>query len=373
MANLEEAFRDAADEVAQIKAQPSNRYWWLYGTVEARNENGTLDVAIDGVTIQQVKATISCMMANVGDRVVVLKAGPIMTCVDVISGSVTGTAYSTRDWLRLSSTPVTLERGGGHKIGPKVFLIGHSEFPTNSNGSSGYVRIWATWGGLPGIDKSAADVTFTMRNDLHAFVNQFSGSVGTAGTNSLAVREDSSGILWFYLYTDFEYYTAEVRAAGEQFVVDAKWQDSEPSGNLVWSSDNPTAYTAHGNQLYSGMSIGTGLKASGRTLSVDDADYIKLAAGAFADDNGKNGVYLFRWGPLRVIQVQYTHIAKGGTEFGHLPDGEVPRGGMNALGYLYVRGVAGSCGQVNVNYRGEVSAWMDRDSDYCSGQVVFFV
>ena len=87
MGQIEDAFRDAADEMAQIKAQPSNRYWWLYGTIKKKNENGTLDVAIDGVTIQQVKATVSCMMANVGDRVIVLKAGPLMTCVDVIATS----------------------------------------------------------------------------------------------------------------------------------------------------------------------------------------------------------------------------------------------------------------------------------------------
>lgn len=87
MGQIEDAFRDAADEVAQIKAQPSNRYWWLYGTIKKKNENGTLDVSIDGVTIQQVKATVSCMMANVGDRVIVLKAGPLMTCVDVIATS----------------------------------------------------------------------------------------------------------------------------------------------------------------------------------------------------------------------------------------------------------------------------------------------
>ena len=87
MGQIEDAFRDAADEVAQIKAQPSNRYWWLYGTIKKKNENGTLDVAIDGVTIQQVKATVSCMIANVGDRVIVLKAGPLMTCVDVIATS----------------------------------------------------------------------------------------------------------------------------------------------------------------------------------------------------------------------------------------------------------------------------------------------
>ena len=87
MGQLQDAFRDAAGEVAQIKAQPSNRYWWLYGTIKAKNENGTLDVAIDGVTIQQVKATVSCMMANVEDRVIVLKAGPLMTCVDVMATS----------------------------------------------------------------------------------------------------------------------------------------------------------------------------------------------------------------------------------------------------------------------------------------------
>lgn len=87
MGQLEDAFRDAAGEVANIKAQPSNRYWWLYGTIKKKNANGTLDVAIDGVTIQQVKATVSCMMASVGDRVIVLKAGPLMTCVDVIATS----------------------------------------------------------------------------------------------------------------------------------------------------------------------------------------------------------------------------------------------------------------------------------------------
>lgn len=87
MGQLQDAFMDAAGEVANIKAQPSNRYWWLYGTIMKKNGNGTLDVKIDGVTIQQVKATVSCMMANVGDRVIVLKAGPLMTCVDVIATS----------------------------------------------------------------------------------------------------------------------------------------------------------------------------------------------------------------------------------------------------------------------------------------------
>lgn len=87
MGQLQDAFMDAAGEVASIKAHPSNRYWWLYGTIRKKNSNGTIDVEIDGVTIKQVKATVSCMMANVSDRVIVLKAGPLMTCVDVIATS----------------------------------------------------------------------------------------------------------------------------------------------------------------------------------------------------------------------------------------------------------------------------------------------
>lgn len=237
MANLEEAFRDAAGEVAQIKAQPSNRYWWLYGTIKAKNSNGTLDVAIDGVTIRQVKATVSCMMANAGDRAIVLKAGPLMTCVDVIA---------TSDKASIPASSIT--------------------------------------GTLP------------------------ASSLPTASTTAKGI-----------------------------------------------------------------MQAGSGLTVSGGIVSVDNGDYVKLAAGAFADDDGKNGVILFRWGPLRVIQVQFAHVARGGTVFGHLPDSEVPRGGIDVLGYLYVQGVEGTCGQVKVNYEGEVSGWLDRDSNYCSGQVAFFV
>lgn len=115
MGQLQDAFRDAAGEVANIKAQPSNRYWWLYGTIRAKNENGTLDVAIDGVTIQQVKATVSCMMANVGDRVIVLKAGPLMTCVDVIATSdkVVTPADSIEGTISADNLPVgsTSQRG----------------------------------------------------------------------------------------------------------------------------------------------------------------------------------------------------------------------------------------------------------------------
>lgn len=126
MGQLEDAFRDAADEVAQIKAQPSNRYWWLYGTIKKKNDNGTLDVEIDGVTIQQVKATVSCMMANVSDRVIVLKAGPLMTCVDVIATSdrVVTPADSIDGTISSDNLPVATRESLGVVMPSAEFSIG---------------------------------------------------------------------------------------------------------------------------------------------------------------------------------------------------------------------------------------------------------
>lgn len=368
MGQLEDAFKDAADEVAQIKAQPSSRYWWLYGTIKAKNSNGTLDVEIDGVTIQQVKATISCLMSDVGNRVIILKAGPIMTCVDVISRDRFTAVTTAVNSLGLFTTPTALTNDIKQNPEGKhvYFIIGHS---STSDQKKGLIRAVGSIGDTRGENRCSFDIVLDFTRPVAVHVNH----LVTSSTAGISIRKASDGCLWLYAWTTSELSWNSVSAAVlYQSAVDGYWANSEPEGELIWSGDS-AASSSLSPGLFSGMSIGTGLKASGRTLSVGDADYIKLAAGAFADDNGKNGVYLFRWGPLRVIQVQFTHVAKGGTEFGHLPDSEVPRGGMDALGYLYVQGAAGSCGQVKVNYRGEVSAWMDRDSDYCSGQVVFFV
>lgn len=154
MGQLEDAFMDAAGEVANIKAQPSNRYWWLYGTIKKKNSNGTLDVAIDGVTIQQVKATVSCMMANVGDRVIVLKAGPLMTCVDVIatSGEVKVPASSITGTLPESALPTAsttvkgiMQTGSGLTVSDGIVSVDDGDYvnlytDSASNGYCAYRR-----------------------------------------------------------------------------------------------------------------------------------------------------------------------------------------------------------------------------------------
>lgn len=298
MTKVSESSRRAAralgERLARVgQEEPRRASFTDVGTIESVLADGTALVSYRGGTIGPLPMTCDCVCAAKGRSCVIAIDGPIVRVIGIVARSstdfevpataVTGTlpvsnggtgattASSARSSLGLGSTPVTLARGSFYKAGAKVFIIGHSEFPAGSDALSGYVRIWASWGGWNGNWKNEADVTFNMRNDVSALVSQLT----VVGNDHLCVRKDSSGVLWFYIYVEDEHYSMDVRAAGEQFVVDAKWQSSPPDGSLVWSSDNPTDYGAHRNQLYSGMSIGTGLKASGRTLSVDNGAYVR--------------------------------------------------------------------------------------------------
>ncbi|WP_417571945.1 hypothetical protein [Paratractidigestivibacter faecalis] len=299
MTKVSESSRRAAralgERLARVgQEEPRRASFTDVGTVESVLADGTALVSYRGGTIGPLPMTCDCVCAAKGRSCVIAIDGPIVRVIGIVARSstdfevpatsVTGalpvshggtgatTAASARSSLGLGSTPVTLARYGGYKAGAKVFIIGHSELPTDSNISSGYVRIWASWGGCNGNWKNEADVTFNMRNDVSALVSKLTI---VNNNDCLSVRRDSSGVLWFYIYVEDEYYSTDVRAAGEQFVADSKWQSSIPDGSLVWSSDNPTGYVAHRNELYSGMSIGTGLKASGRTLSVDNGAYVR--------------------------------------------------------------------------------------------------
>lgn len=285
MGQLEDAFSDAAGEVANIKAQPSNRYWWLYGTIKAKNANGTLDVAIDGVTIQQVKATVSCMMANVGDRVIVLKAGPLMTCVDVIAtsdevkvpaSSITGmlpvsnggtgatTEAGARSSLGVEQSPL-LVNGRFHGTGNKYFLIAKSSLPTDDGACAGYVRVRADFGAWKAPTRTTVDVTVHLRS-LEVSVAQ---CVQPESSESLLlVKQDPSGYVWVYLWLSEEYYYASVRVDGEQFERLGTW-GSEPSGDVKWTSSMYQSY-AWRKQLYAGVLVGRGLRLNDGILSVDN-------------------------------------------------------------------------------------------------------
>lgn len=121
------------------------------------------------------------------------------------------------------------------------------------------------------------------------------------------------------------------------------------------------------------VTVGDGLSVSDGMLSVDNAAYVKLANSSFADDNQSYGLFLFKWGPLRIVQCQFMTVAAGGTVLGKLPGGEVPRGKVPAVGYLYIQGVSGTNGHLRVSETGEIAAWLPSQSEYCSGQVAFLV
>lgn len=261
MGQLEDAFRDAAGEVAQIKAQPSNRYWWLYGTIMGKNSNGTLDVKIDGVTIQQVKATVSCMYGSVGDRVVVLKAGPLMTCVDLVAK--TSNMEAQRAALGLRLAPVTVCAQTGTHDGVRYFVIGRSSKKTTDGTCYGHVRVVAEWGGLSGPDISSADVTF----DLRVPTVSVSNCSTVNGSNLYFVR-DKDGYLWVYLSLKSGDFSAHVSIEAVQFDTLSEWRGAPPTGEVIWRSDKISSSTANKQGVWSGMGLGDDLSAKGDSLKL---------------------------------------------------------------------------------------------------------
>lgn len=89
------------------------------------------------------------------------------------------------------------------------------------------------------------------------------------------------------------------------------------------------------------------------------------------------GIRLVRAGSVGIVQVDYADFSPEKTiirvaELGVRP---VSIGGSGEFtGYMYVRGVPGTLGQLSVNSEGVLYAWVDRAAGaFWSGQVVFAV
>lgn len=90
------------------------------------------------------------------------------------------------------------------------------------------------------------------------------------------------------------------------------------------------------------------------------------------------GIRLVRAGSVGIVQVDYADFGPEKTvirvaDLGVRP---VSIGGESGefTGYMYVRGVPGTLGQLSVNSEGVLCAWVDRTAGaYWSGQVVFAV
>ena len=67
-----------------LGGKPSNSPRVKYGTV-TKVSGSTLDVSLAGGTITGVCMTVSCAGAKVGDRVVLLVDGALVTCLGIVA------------------------------------------------------------------------------------------------------------------------------------------------------------------------------------------------------------------------------------------------------------------------------------------------
>lgn len=99
-----------------------------YGTVEGVS-GSTLDVSLAGGTVTGVCMTVSCAGAAVGDRVVLLVDGPLVTCLGVIATS------DNARYVKQGGDSASASRGSFDFLAYKRRKsIGHAD----ANGKGGY-------------------------------------------------------------------------------------------------------------------------------------------------------------------------------------------------------------------------------------------
>ena len=108
--------------------KPTNSPRVKYGTVTKVN-GSTLDVSLAGGTITGVCMTVSCAGAKVGDRVVLLVDGALVTCLGIVATS-DNARYVTSDegmsWGNISGKPTNAE------FGLKAYPVGSIYLSVNS-------------------------------------------------------------------------------------------------------------------------------------------------------------------------------------------------------------------------------------------------
>lgn len=299
MTKVDESSRRAAralgERLARVgQEEPRRASFTDVGTIESVLADGTALVSYRGGTIGPLPMTCDCVCAAKGRSCVIAIDGPIVRVIGIVARSstdfevpattVTGTlpishggtgattASSARSSLGLGSTPVTLVDGDFHNTSgtTQYFVIAHSRFPNTDGSCSRFIRAIGTIGDHGGTIKCAFDVTVNVRTPTRVFVSHLT----TCPNAGISIRQTSDGVIWLYAWTNSVWYSATIAACAPNNSLDGKWQTSTPGGSLVWSGDNAAGHTIS-PWLYSGMAIGTGLRASGTTLSVDNGAYVR--------------------------------------------------------------------------------------------------
>lgn len=101
-------------------------------------------------------------------------------------------------------------------------------------------------------------------------------------------------------------------------------------------------------------------------LSIPLESY-KLADAAIS---GGDGLWFYKYGRIGFITADFINSSRNAPTY-KLPNNYKPL--RETLGYLYIRGVSGSSGQLLVETDGTVRTWMGDDNNYCSGETVFIL
>lgn len=92
---LEESVQSIAGALKPSEGRPSAR--WRWATVTASNQDGTLDVSVEGSALQGIRAAQHCTGAQVGDRVRVSYLGTDALVDAVRADGPSETIYETAD------------------------------------------------------------------------------------------------------------------------------------------------------------------------------------------------------------------------------------------------------------------------------------
>nr|DAG59451.1 MAG TPA: tail protein [Caudoviricetes sp.] len=138
---------------------------------------------------------------------------------------------------------------------------------------------------------------------------------------------------------------------------------------------NPTWYTEDKRSGIAGLvmyqpfefSVGSGLALSDRGVLSIPLESYKLANAAV---DGGDGLWFHKYGRIGFVTADFVNSSTNAKTY-KLPNNYKPL--KQTLGYLYIRGVSGSSGQILVETDGTVNTWIESSSNYCSGEVVFIL
>ena len=214
--------------------KPSNSPRVKYGTV-TKVSGSTLDVSLAGGTITGVCMTVSCAGAEVGDRVVLLVDGALVTCLGIVAtadnaryvtsgssetsalkaypvGSIYMSVNSTNpkdlfggEWEQLQnrflvgvgSSYGNGETGGASSYTPKGSVGGHTRTTNEIPNHTHSIHCAYTSGG----DRRDSDVIVYDGWDMNGYkwTTEWSGSVGGGGSHSHGFTGTAQTILPPYL------------------------------------------------------------------------------------------------------------------------------------------------------------------------------